>query len=171
MAAVMRRLRLPASPVEHSAEARIFAFCGLVVAVVAMAVYGNDVFVPALSLGTAALGHLVSYRERLQKRGFWRQALLAALIFGAMFYLIADSGLALFGGTLPQAHFAIVLDQDTKGTTVDTDDTFSILGYALTRGLSLVAGQTISAETLTRIPDADIVSTTVTMSSGTPAGP
>ena len=109
MAAVMRRLRLPASPVEHSAEARIFAFCGLVVAVVAMAVYGNDVFVPALSLGIAALGHVVSYRERLQKRGFWRQALLAALIFGAMFYLIADSGLALFGGTLPQAHFAILL--------------------------------------------------------------
>src|SRR5207244_905626 len=54
-------------------------------------------------------GHVVSYRERNHKRGFWRQVFLAALVFGALFYLIADSALALFGGILPQANFAILL--------------------------------------------------------------
>ena len=109
MAAVTRWLRLPVSPVEDSVEARFFALSGLFVAVTAVAIYGNDLFVPALCGGVAAAGHFVSYRERLQKRGIGRQILLAALIFGALGYLIADSGLALFGGTLPQAHFAILL--------------------------------------------------------------
>src|SRR5207245_1765115 len=71
--------------------------------------YGQDYVVPVLGVVAAAIGHVVSYRRRNSKRGFWRQAVLAALVFGALFYVIADSSLALFGGTLPQANFAILL--------------------------------------------------------------
>ena len=106
----MRRwLRLPASPIEHSAAGRAFVFAGFVVAVVAIVIYGQDYVVPALGVAAAAAGHVVSYRERNLRREVWRQALLAALVFGALFYVIADSALALFGGVLPQANFAILL--------------------------------------------------------------
>jgi transglutaminase-like putative cysteine protease len=106
---VTRRLRLPPSPIEHSIAGRAFVFAGFVVAVVAIALYGQDYVVPALAVPIAAAGHVVSYRERNRRRDFWRQILLASLIFGALFYVIADSALALFGGTLPQANFAILL--------------------------------------------------------------
>jgi transglutaminase-like putative cysteine protease len=106
---VRRWLRLPPSPIEHSIGARAFVFAGFGVAVIAIALYGQDYVVPALALPVAAAGHVVSYRERNRRREFWRQALLASLIFGALFYVIADSALALFGGTLPQANFAILL--------------------------------------------------------------
>ncbi|HUY74469.1 MAG TPA: transglutaminaseTgpA domain-containing protein [Candidatus Dormibacteraeota bacterium] len=103
------RLRLPASPVENSLEGRAFVFSGFAVAVLGIVLYGQDYVVPALGLLAAGAGHVVSYRERLGKRGFWRQALLACLVFAALFYVISDSALALFGGQLPQANFAILL--------------------------------------------------------------
>jgi hypothetical protein len=106
---VTRWLRLPPSPVEHSIAGRAFVFAAFAVAVIAIALYGQDYVVPALALPAAGIGHVVSYRERNLKRGFGRQVLLASLIFGALFYVIADSALALFGGTLPQANFAILL--------------------------------------------------------------
>ncbi|HEX2681204.1 MAG TPA: DUF3488 and transglutaminase-like domain-containing protein, partial [Candidatus Dormibacteraeota bacterium] len=109
MAALIRRFRLWPSPVESSVEGRAFVFGGFAVAVVAVAVYGQDYVVPLVGLVTAAFGHVVSYRERNRPRGFWRQVLLASLIFGALFYVLADSALALFGGILPQANFAILL--------------------------------------------------------------
>lgn len=102
-------LRLPPSPIEHSLEGRLMILCGFAVAVAAIMLYGHDALVPPLALAVAAIGHAVSYRERLQKRGMWRQMLLASLIFGALFYVVADSALALFGGTLPQANFALLL--------------------------------------------------------------
>jgi len=103
------RLRLPASPVESSLEGRAFVFSGFAVAVLGIVLYGQDYVVPALGLVVAGIGHVVSYRERERKRGFWRQALLACLVFAALFYVISDSALALFGGQLPQANFAILL--------------------------------------------------------------
>ncbi|HSS61639.1 MAG TPA: transglutaminaseTgpA domain-containing protein [Candidatus Limnocylindrales bacterium] len=109
MASLMRRLRLPASPIEQSVEARAFVFSAFAVAALAIVLYGVDYVVPIVGVVASAAGHVVSYRERNLRRGFWRQALLAALIFGALFYVIADSSLALFGGTLPQANFAILL--------------------------------------------------------------
>ncbi|TME80467.1 MAG: hypothetical protein E6I43_13385, partial [Chloroflexi bacterium] len=90
-------------------EARAFVFSGFAVAVLGIVLYGQDYVVPAIGLMAAAVGHVVSYRERNQKREFWRQAFLAAMVFGALFYVIADSSLALFGGILPQANFAILL--------------------------------------------------------------
>ena len=109
MALVTRWLRLPASPIEHSIEGRAFVFSGFSVAMLAIALYGQDYIVPILAFVATASGHVVSYRERNRKRGLWRQVFLAALVFGALFYVIADSALALFGGVLPQANFAILL--------------------------------------------------------------
>jgi protein-glutamine gamma-glutamyltransferase len=105
----MRRLRLPTSRIEDSIAARAFVYAAFGVAVLAVVVYGQDYVVPVIGLVVAAWGHVVSYRERNQKRAFWRQAFLAAAIFGALFYLLADSALAVFGGVLPQANFAILL--------------------------------------------------------------
>lgn len=101
--------RLPKSPTENSIEARAFVLSGFAVAVLAIALYGQDYMIPALGLAAAAAGHWVSYRERAQRRGFWRQVLLASLIFAALAYVLLDSALALFGGAMPQANFAILL--------------------------------------------------------------
>ncbi|TMC82984.1 MAG: transglutaminase domain-containing protein [Chloroflexi bacterium] len=109
MAALIGRFRLPRSPIEHSVEARAFVFSAFAVAVLAIVLYGQDYVVPAVGVVAAVVGHAVSYRERTRRREFWRQAFLAALIFGALFYVIADSTLALFGGILPQANFAVLL--------------------------------------------------------------
>lgn len=103
------RLRLPASPIEQSLEARAFVFSGFAVAVLAIVLYGEDYVIPAAGIVAAAAGHVVSYRERATHRGLWRQVLLAGLIFAALFYVISDSVLAIFGGVLPQANFAILL--------------------------------------------------------------
>src|SRR5947209_10148448 len=108
-----RRLRLPTSPIEQSVEARAFVFSGFAVAVLGIVLYGQDYVVPAVGLIAAAAGHVVSYRERNQKREFWRQAFLAAMVFGALFYVIADSSLALFGGILPAAESAVPLGTAT----------------------------------------------------------
>ena len=84
-------------------------FSGLAVAVLAVVLYGQDYLIPVLALLAAAAGHVVSYRERHRKRGIRRQLLLAGLIFVALFYFLTDSELALFGGAMPQANFAILL--------------------------------------------------------------
>jgi transglutaminase-like putative cysteine protease len=77
--------------------------------VLAVVLYGQDYIVPAIGLAAAAVGHVVSYRERALKRGKRRQVLLAGLVFAALAYFLADSIGALFGGVLPQANFAILL--------------------------------------------------------------
>ncbi len=107
--AYLRRLRLPASPVENSLEGRAFVFSGFAVATLAVVLYGEDYVVPAVALVATAIGHVVSYRERNQKRGIRRQILLAALVFAALAYFLGDSVGAFFGGVLPQANFAILL--------------------------------------------------------------
>src|SRR6267378_4096765 len=102
-------LRLPASPIENSLQGRVFVFCGFLVAVVAVATYGQDYFVPAIGVVVAAFGHVVSYLGRNNKRSLAGQILVASLVMAALAYFLADSVLALFGGVLPQANFAILL--------------------------------------------------------------
>jgi hypothetical protein len=109
MAAVRPLRLLPASPIEHSAVARAAAYLAFVVATLAVIWYGQDYVIPALGIGIALAGHARSYVDRERKRTFWSQLLLAGLVFAALFYLLADSSLALFGGVLPQANFAILL--------------------------------------------------------------
>jgi transglutaminase-like putative cysteine protease len=84
-------------------------FSGFAVAVLAVVLYGQDYVVPALGVAAAGVGHVISYRERAQKRGLRRQLLLAGLVFASLAYFLADSVGAFFGGVLPQANFAILL--------------------------------------------------------------
>jgi protein-glutamine gamma-glutamyltransferase len=104
-----RFLRLPASPTENSLHARVFVFLGFVVATLAVAMYGQDYVVPAVAVGVAAIGHVVSYRGRARKRTLSGQLLVAGLVMAALVYFLGDSVLAIFGGVLPQANFAILL--------------------------------------------------------------
>jgi transglutaminase-like putative cysteine protease len=104
-----RYLRLPPSPVENSLQARVFVFLGFVVAVVGVAIYGQDYVVPAGGVIVAAIGHVVSYRGRHKRRGVAGQVLVASLVMAALAYFLTDSVLAIFGGILPQANFAILL--------------------------------------------------------------
>jgi transglutaminase-like putative cysteine protease len=102
-------MRLPASPVEDSAAARAFAWATFAVAAGAIAFYGQDYVVPPLAVALAAAGHVVSYRRRRLPRGFWRQAVIAGLVFACLAYFVLDSVAGIFGGQLPQAHFALLL--------------------------------------------------------------
>jgi transglutaminase-like putative cysteine protease len=103
------KLRLPASPVENSLEGRAFVFSGFAVAVLAIVLYGQNYVVPAAGVAATAIGHVISHRGRMRKRTLGGQVLLASLVFAALAYFISDSVLALFGGLLPQANFAIAL--------------------------------------------------------------
>jgi transglutaminase-like putative cysteine protease len=103
------KLRLPASPVENSVEGRAFVFSGFCVAVLAIVLYGQDYIAPAIGVAVTAIGHVVSYRGRTRKRGVIGQILLASLVLAGLVYFLSDSVLALFGGVLPQANFAIAL--------------------------------------------------------------
>jgi hypothetical protein len=56
-----------------------------------------------------------------------------------------------------QAHYAVLLDQDTKGTEDDdSDDTFTVLGWAVKTGLSFTKDHGADGETLTLLADADL---------------
>jgi protein-glutamine gamma-glutamyltransferase len=107
--AALRLPRLPASPTENSLEGRVFVLSGFAIAVLAVALYGQDYLVPAAGLAIAFAGHAVSYRGRAQRRTKSGQFLIAGLVFACFAYFLADSVGALFGGSLPQANFAILL--------------------------------------------------------------
>ncbi len=56
-----------------------------------------------------------------------------------------------------QAHYAVVIDQDTKGTDKDdSDDTFTVIGWAIKRGLTFAKDQGADGEALALIADADM---------------
>jgi hypothetical protein len=56
-----------------------------------------------------------------------------------------------------QAHYAVVVDDDTKGTANDpTDDTFTVIGWAVKTGLSFEKDAMADGETLTLLGDADM---------------
>ena len=61
--------------------------------------------------------------------------------------LVNDCNWVLTTHAGPQAHFAILLDQDTKGTPDDdTDDTTTVTGWAIKTGLSFGDGTTTGGE-------------------------
>ncbi len=72
--------------------------------------------------------------------------------------LADDCNWQLIARTGPQAHFAIIVDQDPNGTPNDsTDDIITPLGWALLTGLDLTAGATMVNETLPQVAAADLV--------------
>ena len=71
--------------------------------------------------------------------------------------LADDCNWRLTTRTGPQAHFAIIVDQDTKGTDAEADDTITVLRWAVKTGLTFAANDTAAGETLTMIAEADMV--------------
>ena len=72
--------------------------------------------------------------------------------------LADDCNWQLIARTGPQAHFAIIVDQDPNGTPNDsTDDIITPLGWALLTGLDLTAGATTVNETLPQVAATDLV--------------
>jgi hypothetical protein len=65
--------------------------------------------------------------------------------------LANDCGWTLKTRTGPQAHYAIILDQDSRGTDDDSDDTMTVIGWAFRTNLTFAAGQTAGDEMLTMI--------------------
>ena len=87
----------------------MFVFSAFVLGVVGVMIYGQDYVVPAVGVAVAGGGHVVSYRGRASRRTIAGQVLVAGLVIAALAYFLADSVLAIFGGILPQANFAILL--------------------------------------------------------------
>jgi len=84
--------------------------------------------------------------------------------------LVNDCVWQLTTRTGAQAHYAVILDQDTKGTpNDDSDDTFTATAWAVKVGLSFSAGQSASGESLAILSDAAMRTMTVAMTSP-PAG-
>ena len=83
--------------------------------------------------------------------------------------LVDDCNWALTTHAGPQAHYAILLDQDTKGTDDKSDDTTTITGWAIKTGLSFAGGTTTGAERLEMLADSDMQSFAATFASG-PSG-
>jgi hypothetical protein len=68
-----------------------------------------------------------------------------------------------------QAHYAVIVDQDTKGTASDADDTYSVTGWAIKTGLTFAAGEMVGGEALARIPDSGMITMAVAFGSA-PSG-
>jgi hypothetical protein len=83
--------------------------------------------------------------------------------------LVDDCNFRLTTRTGAQAHYAVILDQDTKGTKDNSDDTFTVIGWAFKTGLSFAAGDSASGEVLAQVADADMQPLTVSLD-GAPAG-
>jgi hypothetical protein len=83
--------------------------------------------------------------------------------------IVNDCNWVLTTHTGAQAHFAILLDQDTKGTDVDTDDTTTVTGWAIKTGLNFANGTTNPGESLQPIADADMQSFMASFATG-PSG-
>jgi hypothetical protein len=84
--------------------------------------------------------------------------------------LVDDCNWRLITRTGAQAHFGIIVDHDTRGTDDDeTDDTFTVIAWALKRNLSFGKGATASGEVLDIISDADMQSLAASFASA-PSG-
>jgi hypothetical protein len=70
--------------------------------------------------------------------------------------LANDCNWSLKTRTGPQAHFAVVVDQDTKGTDAEADDTLTVIGWAVKRGLDFTKDNGADGETLTLLTDAEM---------------
>ena len=77
--------------------------------------------------------------------------------------LADDCNWQLVTRTGPQAHYAIIVDQDPNGTPDDsTDDIITPLGWALLTGLELTAGATTMNETLPQVAATDLIAFSAT---------
>jgi hypothetical protein len=77
----------------------------------------------------------------------------------------SDCNWTLTTRTGAQAHVALIVDQDTKGTDADADDTFTFTGMAIKTGLDFAKDDVATGETLTMLADADLQTFTASFGS------
>lgn len=66
--------------------------------------------------------------------------------------------------TGPQVHFAVIVDGDPNGTTNDvSDDTYTLVGYAVGDAMDLAANQQVNGENLTILPADQLVDLRLTV--------
>jgi transglutaminase-like putative cysteine protease len=104
----MRAWLRAAQVVENSLAARVAVFATACVAGLGMALTAGGTVTVAVSLTVIAAGHTVSWRGRNRPRTGRGQLLIGALIVACIVYLLLDLILAIFGGALPQAKFAVL---------------------------------------------------------------
>jgi hypothetical protein len=79
---------------------------------------------------------------------------------------VSDCNWTLTTRTGAQAHVALVVDQfDNNTPDTDSDDTFTLTGIAIKRGLTFDANATATGETLEMLTDADMQTFTATFAS------
>ncbi len=69
-----------------------------------------------------------------------------------------------------QTHYAIIVDVDTKGTATNSDDSFTVTGFAGRSGINLTKDQTVTNETLTTLDAGDVATLNVTFPASAPTG-
>jgi hypothetical protein len=70
--------------------------------------------------------------------------------------LVNDCNWRLKTRTGPQAHFAIVVDVDSKGNDDEADDTFTVIAWAIKRGLDFTKDNGADGEVLTLLTEAEM---------------
>jgi Carboxypeptidase regulatory-like domain len=68
-----------------------------------------------------------------------------------------------------QLHNAVIVDGDSKLTSDTSDDTYTLIGYAVGSSMTLTAGQEVSGESLTMVPGGQLTQLTVSLPSA-PSG-
>lgn len=105
-----RAARLP----EESLPGRLAVLAAATVADVAMAITAGAVITAAVCLALVFLGHRASWRGRNRPRTALGQAVLGVLIAACLAYLVVDLTVGAFGGSLPQAKFALLTQAVTS---------------------------------------------------------
>ncbi|MFY9613841.1 MAG: transglutaminaseTgpA domain-containing protein [Candidatus Dormiibacterota bacterium] len=104
----MRSWLSAAQQPEESLAARAAVLATAVIAGLGMVLTAGAPITVAISLAVVVAGHVVSWRGRHRRRTIRGQAVIGALIVACLTYLLLDLILAVFGGALPQAKFAVM---------------------------------------------------------------
>ncbi|HEV3233575.1 MAG TPA: transglutaminaseTgpA domain-containing protein [Candidatus Dormibacteraeota bacterium] len=104
----MRSWLSAAQQPEESLAARAAVLATAVIAGLGMVLTAGAPITVAISLTVVAAGHVVSWRGRHRRRTIRGQAVIGALVVACLTYLLLDLILAVFGGALPQAKFAVM---------------------------------------------------------------
>ncbi len=118
-------------PAEESLEARIAVLAAAGVANSSLALIAGAPVTAMLCLAAIAGGHYWSWRRRHRPRTKRGRALLSLLMLGCVFYLVLDLTLALFGGALPQAKFAVLVQAVTSFDLKTRRNLFTHLWHSL----------------------------------------
>ncbi len=108
----LRRLRPPAP--EESVEGRLAVLGSAAVANSSLALIAGASVTAMLCLVLVGGGHYWSWRGRHRRRTGRGQFLLGVLVLGCVLYLLADLTVGAFGGALPQAKFAVLVQAVTS---------------------------------------------------------